>query len=629
MLNERIVKEIGDTSISGRLCAAIESGELREIDYYIVRDVVELCGMENPSGLYSLLISMCKSINKGGVCSIIDAGDKNIDADLRTLLANIETLCKKAVSFEGMDADAKPVIYLKSGDKFYFYFNKLYFAEKLFADTLKEKLGLKERINIPHELREKVLGNTSYNFKQKLAIYLSMTGNFTVISGGPGTGKTYVISEIIKHLIASGIKNDRIRVAAPTGKAAKRFSESLNDSDIGITGETIHKLLDYSMSSGIFRYNENNKLDCDFIIIDEVSMVDMVLMKSLLAALKETARIVLVGDKDQLPSVAAGAVLSDILRISGGEKFSHETASALGSLWNGSAAAGSDNLFCDRIIILDESLRTKGDALKAAAEFNSGNTDHTDNLYNLKSIDNFAPFIKDDQHKTNIALSEFIRGTEYQTFIRKVYGCFYNDNYFDLLKVAGSKITDHKENVIHSQESKELWDIIKKIDDITKQNKILTALNEGIYGCSFINGIVKDTFYNKDLSGIPIIVKSNNYDLGLFNGDTGFILSDKTGRLWGIFMRDNNSFHKYHIGMIGAYDLAAAITIHKSQGSQYENAVIILPDNPDNPLLTREILYTGITRVKGKVVINSSRPSLRKAVSAASVRESGLEYFFL
>ena len=131
------------------------------------------------------------------------------------------------------------------------------------------------------------------------------------------------------------------------------------------------------------------------------------------------------------------------------------------------------------------------------------------------------------------------------------------------------------------------------------------------------------------MSGIPIIVKSNNYDLGLFNGDTGFILSDKTGRQWGIFMRDNNSFHKYHIGVIGKYDLAAAITIHKSQGSQYENAVIILPDNPDNPLLTREILYTGITRVKGKIVINSSQQSLRKAVSAASERVSGLDYFFL
>lgn len=628
MLSERIVRETGGTPISGQLCEAIENGELREIDYYIMRDVVELCGIDNPAGLYNLLMGMCKSINKGGVCSIIDT-DKNIDDELKKLLENIETLCKKAFSFEGIDAGAKPVIYLRSGNKYYFYFNKLYFAEKLFADTLKEKLRLKERTAIPDRLKEKVTGNTNYRFKQKLAVYLALTGNFTVISGGPGTGKTYVISEIIRHLISSGIRSDRIRVAAPTGKAAKRFSESLNDSDIGITGETIHKLLDYSMSSGIFRYNENNKLDCDFIIIDEVSMVDMVLMKSLLSALKETTRIVLVGDKDQLPSVAAGAVLSDILRISGGEKFSHGTVSTFGPLWNGSAADGSDNLFCDRIVILDESLRTKGDALIAAAEFNAGNINHSSSLHKLISIDNFAGFIEESQQKTNIALSEFMRGGEYQTFIRKVYGCFFNGEYFDLVRDAGGRIKDHMENVIHSQEDKELWDIIKKIDDITKQNKILTAVNDGIYGCSFINEAVRETFYNKDLSGIPIIVKSNNYDLGLFNGDTGFVLSDKTGRQWGIFMRDNNSFHKYHIGVIGKYDLAAAITIHKSQGSQYENAVIILPDNPDNPLLTREILYTGITRVKGKIVINSSQQSLRKAVSAASERVSGLDYFFL
>ena len=449
---------------------------------------------------------------------------------------------------------------------------------------------------------------------QLVAALTSVLYNFSIITGGPGTGKTTTVAKLLAILYK--INPDlKVALAAPTGKAAARMNESLQYSKENISGlskkikakyesisaGTIHRLLGYIKDSPYFKKDINNPLQFDVVIIDESSMVDVTLMSKLLDAIPSTSRIIFLGDKEQLASVEAGSIFGDLC-LSQLKTVNHFTEHSIN--------------FFNKIIPNNNQIQ----------------------LSNLLSIQN-KNILK--EHIIELQHSYRFKDTEgIGRFSRQVLSGHIDDlEPLKKLNQTGECVVVHqeykgevlnKEIELYSEYLKEI-DIKKSLQKLNRV-RILCAVKQGQYGVNEYNnyceahlkkkGFIrpKQGFYHNQ----PIIITKNNNALKLYNGDIGIIREDKNGILQAYFEDIELGVRSVLPGYITNYTTVFAMTIHKSQGSEFNHVVVVLPQDPQLAILTRELLYTGITRAKDKVLILANDEVIIESSKRKVERASGI-----
>ena len=451
---------------------------------------------------------------------------------------------------------------------------------------------------------------------QKVAAAVALTRRISVISGGPGTGKTTTVAKLLAALIQTFSRpRCRIRLAAPTGKAAARLTESLGAalrrlplSDeqktlVPTEASTLHRLLGAQPGSQRMRYHAKNPLHLDVLVVDEASMIDLPMMSRLIDALPEHGRVIFLGDRDQLASVEAGAVLGDICAwVNAG--YTPERAAQLSRLTGQSVPAGEGNVagsLRDSLCLLQKSYRfgRHSGIGHLASAVNSG--------------ERSAVRATLRQSFDDIALYPLNATEEYDAMLNHAQAGY--GRFLQLLR-----------------ERADPDELIAAFGEF----QLLCALREGPYGVSGVNEQLEQMLNRKRAialprhsrwyEGRPVMISRNDSALGLFNGDIGIALERGDGlRVW--FPMPDGSIKSVQPSRLPEHDTAWAMTVHKSQGSEFDHAALILPSR-SMPLVTRELVYTAITRAKRQLSIYADEQVLTQAVVSRTERRSGLADIF-
>ena len=437
---------------------------------------------------------------------------------------------------------------------------------------------------------------------QALAVYQALTHNTTVLLGGPGTGKTYTIAGMLHAFYCEHAANSaagktaqlRVAIAAPTAKAARQVTASVGSSlklpnfpqtheelisNVTKTSSTIHRLLGWSPGNrGRFAHHAQNFLPYDVVIIDEVSMVSLPLMARLLEALAPTTKLVLVGDPQQLKSVEAGAVLPDIASLHGDGTY------PITKLITNRRQADESN---------PNKVNDIGQLATNISEASLSQADADDVLKFIKDHNNQITFIALPDSSANPSKS-----TKVLTQLDK-----HLQGYRDALHQAKLGNTNEALAALSSV-------------------RMLCGHREGPYGVSTWNKLIADTLdipTTRGAIGQPLLNTRNDLRTGLVNGDTGIVVNTPNGRRV-VFSTQEQKFEPSALEDI---EVAFATTIHKSQGSEYDTVVVVVPP-VGSPLLRRELLYTAVTRARKHLVLIASEESITSAVMSTINRESGL-----
>ncbi|GLT19479.1 RecBCD enzyme subunit RecD [Vibrio zhanjiangensis] len=461
---------------------------------------------------------------------------------------------------------------------------------------------------------------------QKVAAAVALTRRFAVISGGPGTGKTTTVTKLLVALNVQAQQAGQvpvIKLVAPTGKAAARLTESIGKAlaelpiepslkaQIPTSASTLHRLLGAVPNSAEFRHNQQNPLHLDILVVDEASMVDLPMMYKLVDALPKHARLILLGDKDQLASVEAGAVLGDICSFSQ-QGYSFEQAKLISQLTGFQSLVNrhaNPATIADSLCMLQKSYRfdARSGIGQLAKAINSGSSTKM-NLVWQRDFDDIAKFPVDGHHYSQMI----------QTLVEEY------SHYLNRIKqtdeVSGS------ENI--QQVAKEALQLFAKC-------RLLCAIREGDFGLAGLNQRVERALKARKLiklqdelwyHGRPVMIVRNDHALGLYNGDIGLCLrdnSDGTERLKVFFELPDGSIKAVLPSRVPEHETAYAMTIHKSQGSEFEHTLILLP--PDHtPILTRELIYTGVTRAKQRLSLFVDDKILARGIKICTQRASGI-----
>lgn len=453
---------------------------------------------------------------------------------------------------------------------------------------------------------------------QKVAAAVALTRRIAVISGGPGTGKTTTVAKLLAALVQLEEKSQpRIRLAAPTGKAAARLSESLGaalqrlaltEAQKSLLPEeacTLHRLLGVQPGSQRLRYHADNPLHLDVLVVDEASMVDLPMMARLVAALPARARVIFLGDRDQLASVEAGAVLGDICQfVSDG--YSHHRALELSRLTGCVVEAGESHeaqRLRDGLCLLRKSYRFGG---------NSG-------------IGQLAGAVNNSDTRQALAVC----GASFADIASHPMAT--QADYVAMIEGAQEGYARYLAQI--RQSDTEPAQALSAFGEY----QLLCALREGPFGVSGLNERLEQALLRRRLisrpdglsrwyHGRPVMIARNDSALGLFNGDIGIALRcDGELRVW--FAMPDGSLKSVPPGRLPEHDTAWAMTVHKSQGSEFEHAALVLPADYV-PLLTRELVYTAITRARSQLSIYAQPQVLEMAIASATERRSGLPALF-
>lgn len=451
---------------------------------------------------------------------------------------------------------------------------------------------------------------------QKIAALTAVLQNLTVISGAPGTGKTATVAKAIILLLEhSRGRKLRIALAAPTGKAAARLQEVVagardrwcQDQQIREAmpdrAMTIHRLLGSLPHSSRFRHHRDNPLSVDVVVVDEASMVDLPLLAKLVQALPERARLILLGDRNQLASVEAGAVLSDICGGKPLNRFSREFADCIESLTGESPVASPSpegtSAIGDCLIELQTNYRfdEAGGIHRISRTVNQGRGEAALDILKEGSADvRWGPVPS----------------------IRELPEC--------LKKIAINYFKSYLNLIETKSEYNKLFDLFDRF-------RILCALRQGPYGAEEINRLFEKILREAGLirtsgpwyPGRPVMITRNDYGMRLFNGDVGLILPDpgQKGKWSACFRESDGGIRLIAPVRLPEHETVYALTVHKCQGSEFDELLLLLPDR-DVPVLTRELIYTAITRARKKIEIWSDEELFIRAVSRRIERSSGL-----
>ena len=622
-----------------------ESLDLSPIDWMTIDDLATLGGAPDDPSLVTILALMFAAMREGSLCLEITRAHIGRLAGL----ADSQRIFRRVGRFfdrrkEGQytrlvadgPSDRHPLILETAAGIQRIYFQKYHRHEKRLHRQIEAFLSADDPPGLTGPTADTIIddlfsrgqtlrlgkgGDAVFRDREQVAaIRQALVSSFTIVSGGPGTGKTSVMVNIVRGLARTGIPAARMALAAPTGRAARRMTEaiagllptirSLTDADrdlLSLKGSTLHKLLRYRRHQHDFYYRRGNPLPADVVIIDEVSMVDVVMLAKLMDALDPSrTRLILMGDKDQLPSVEAGAVFAEMI-----------------------PADDPPGIFRHHLVVLRNNYRAGTRISRLATDINRGRCPAGDPVTLQTALDD-----KNDQWTVVAPMDP----GQWQAGLHRWAGHYFlspdtgtSADYPGLVEAAGEKTGP---DLIGTDAGRRL---LEAMFSWAGRSRILTLLRHGPTGCDEINavigyylasrmntrlGIATDTATGL-FPGAVIMVTRNDYHRGLFNGDTGVVIRETTGR-FRICFQQADDVRTFAVDQLPEWELAFAMTVHKSQGSEFDDVLLVLPDDTTHRLLTREILYTGVTRARKRVIIYGSRPAIETAVSRKISRQSGL-----
>ncbi|MGQ4005327.1 exodeoxyribonuclease V subunit alpha [Francisellaceae bacterium CB300] len=587
------------------------------VDYYFAIECMELINQKTSLNdnqrevLFHVLVKLMNAYNLGHSCehlsaiaghTIFSSKEDGIEGYKLLQGGELESL------FESINYDGLPIYYAKQFGSL--YIRRLWLYENEVASFIKQrlqtsKLDIQKLQIVIDELfdsaklpRQSATATPSYQrgiFQdeetdwQKIAVINSIIRKFSIISGGPGTGKTTTVAKLLLASVLLEQQSPRIALLAPTGKAAQRLTESLVDSLNNIChsildtesssslktleAQTIHRFLGVRPNSAYIKYNQEHQAPYDIIVVDEASMLDINLFIKLIRAIGEDTKLVLIGDINQLPSVGVGSLLSSL-------------------------TSESDNSFSESANAI----------LKAFDERITAETSSLD--YVVKLQKNY----RSEKHIADFAIDVLTGGTDYQKHHQ-------TDLQFKPLQSLDKNLKNFANKykaVIQCQNYKEALNQLKKFRVLVANRNIDIGTNKLNTKIEKLLGRTPNSLYK----GKPIMITQNNHSLELYNGDVGVLWNDESSNLKAYFEhREGKSFA---INMLPKFEPVYAMTIHKTQGSEFDEVVIILPDEI-NQSLTKELLYTGITRAKRRLTIIADDSVLKTTIKKKVERSSNIK----
>jgi len=512
----------------------------------------------------------------------------------------------KSAKVVGAPGEFKPLI-LDQANRFYLrrYWEYEQSLARAILARLNTALPAVDEISLTKSL-DRLFPNKDPNDWQRIAAWTAVTKNFCVITGGPGTGKTHTVLAILALLLEQAGRPLHLALAAPSGKAAIRLQESVQRGKEKLNcspeiktwlpneAATLHRLLGTIPDSPYFRHNAEHQLLVDAVIVDEASMIDLATMAKLFAATPPDTRIIFLGDKDQLASVEAGSVLGDISRASSPKR--QQTRESSGQLAFTFERPDSNPRLRESIVELRRNYRFTAESgiYQLVQAVNAGDADKVMTILRDSASPNLVWKTLPDRQTLPRALARPAKNgfSSYLQTVRPV-------------------------------------EALNRFADF----RVLCAIRGGPFGVENINLLIEETLARNELleknsqwyHGRPVMVTRNDYSLKLFNGDLGVILEDsaREGERRACFISADGKVRQVLPSRLPAHETAFAITVHKSQGSEFEKILLILPET-DSPLLTRELIYTALTRARESVEVWSSEKILRAAIARQVTRDSGL-----
>jgi exodeoxyribonuclease V alpha subunit len=597
-------------------------GVLSPLDYHFARSLAALGGANEETLFCAALAS--RAVQMGHVCldltrvqdlRFVDrTGDTGAELDCPPGERLLAALRASPLCADGSDGQAPTPLVLDAQGRLYLQRYAQHEGELAAALLARaEPAAGVDLERLGRGLRRRLPGEAGAPDPLELALAVAALQRLAVICGGPGTGKTTTVVKILALLQEQALEQTGsalgITLLAPTGKAAQRLAASVSSglaalelsltvrAAIPASASTIHRALGGGRgASGRFWHDAENPLPADLVVVDEVSMVDLVLLRQLLRALRPEARLILLGDKDQLASVEAGAILGDIYDAQAASQWSSDFArrmrEATGqSLLATRAAPG----LADCLVSLEQSHRYAADSGigRLARAINQGAVETALQLLepSPRSASDCRRFDLDARGAAGEPLLAQLTTAGYQPFV---------ENPDPALKLAQ-----------------------------LESYRVLCAHRQGAHGVERLNAEIERWLARAGLiapegrfyENRPVLILRNDYGLGLFNGDVGVVVRDGT-RLRVCF-QGTEGLRFLAPSRLPPHETVFAMTIHKSQGSEFDAVSVVLPEAP-SPLLSRELLYTAVTRARRRVDVLGSREVIRSAVGRAIQRASGL-----
>jgi len=567
-----------------------------EADLYQARFAASLArpGHADLAAGLTALVSM--AVREGHVC--LHLGDEGVRERLAALgLDGLDGGLDTGV-IGAPDSDLPLIL-----DEERLYFARFFRDEATLARAFLSLAAAPPR-DIPAELLPDIFRSSgSETDWQDVACFAALRSRFCVISGGPGTGKTTTVARILALAARMHAGTDfRIRLGAPTGKAASRMGEALANAfpegsmppelkaSLSQDAQTVHRLLGWS--TGGFRHNQGNPLPLDMLVVDEASMLDLELAARLMDALPEHASLVLLGDRNQLASVEAGAVLANLCREDVVNAFSPDfmaNAAKLGA--PELPVTGNRAPLTDHVVELKKSWRFRAGSGIAA----------------LSSL------IRDGQALEAGKLLE-----EGRTDLKMLP----STGQADLAALLKPLLREAFRGLGETTDPARAFEIFGAL-------RLLSPVRKGPYGTEALNRLAREALHgttgNDWYPGRPVMIQENDYNLGLFNGDVGIALPvDGTLR---VFFPAAQGFTSFTPARLPRHETCYAMTVHKSQGSEFGHTVLVLPEEPC-PVLGRELLYTALTRAKERFTLVGRDEQIKDAIESPARRDSGLGEMF-
>jgi len=650
--------------------------ELAAIDYFLAKEMLVSLQPkpEHQAVLQHLFFALSASLRAGHSCLSLteiansqwgntsDANDKQSDAQISVAFPDLSTLNTLLTELNVSEEDQQLIV-LKDNK---LYLRRYFQFETELTQFINQRLNDQSGFNVEQvaqtigqlfaqnttSLADENLENwQTLDWQtldwQKIAVANAINKNFSVIAGGPGTGKTYTVTKLLAALAMlqslsvmqdeKTNKHEQLNIAlvAPTGKAAQRLSESIANAVAGFQGlipeeilavipsnaQTIHRLLGVIPNTPNFKHDQNNLLPYDIVLIDEVSMVDLPLMTRIFRALKADAKVILLGDADQLPSVATGSVLADIAPR---PHYGYSEANVQ---------------YLSRVCQLPDKA-----ILQSFGQQSATNTDYLTFLVKSRRFDGQGGIglianavIAGDSRLSWQLLTDANNESRQETTsqLQLAKG--------DLGQWLKPLVKQYYQAIEHCSNVVDAFDLLAKF-------RVLCATRQGEYGVENINEQIKLMLGKRRFlqrhgatsnmsqhlyHGQPIMISENDYTLGLYNGDIGLIWqvtsSDGSIHLLASFQDESSgepNIKQILPSRLPKFETVYAMTIHKTQGSEFNHVAMAIspPDVIQNQskLLTRELLYTGITRAKSKLTIASHPQTWLQGVNSQVKRNSGL-----
>ena len=571
--------------------------------------------------LQPLACLLSQKLSEGHICLPLSELDAQVDLvpeEWQSVLGELDAPTIAALPLVG-SAEVLQKPFILHGDRLYF---QRYFKYETDTLTAIQKLIAGEAAALPARLaaieahRETLQplftggGKQGVADWQSAAVLNSALQNFAIITGGPGTGKTTTVARLLA-LLFTVQPPLRVALTAPTGKAATRMAESLRNTVLtgfenlketfdALEPRTIHRLLKTKGGTPYFRHQGDNPLPYDVVIADESSMIDVALFAKLLCAIGPNTRLFLLGDKSQLASVEAGSIFGDLC-----------TAQQKRNRFTG-----------DRRTLINSFIADASQQLPASTETEEAGHllfEHVVELqtsYRFTSNAGIGRFSKSIIAGDTAGVQSFVEGEDAEVTIDTEYDAELLEKF-----VAG-----YAEYICEPDTAKAL----KKFGQL----RVLCAQREGPQGLYAANKDIETFLLHRRLlrstegayENRPLILTKNLYAYELFNGDTGIIRPHpETGTLMAWFEKSDGSLVSILPGYLTDAETAFALTVHKSQGSEFDSVLLLLPADAESPLLTRELLYTAVTRAKSQIFVQSTAAVLEAMTGRAVQRASGLD----